>query len=614
MTVLTQLDQIWQALKWRQDALTAGSLVQLAAQYRTSALRGVTVIGVTGSCGKTMTKELIFTVLAARDQGFRSEQNSNTINQISRAMLKVRPWYDFYVQEIAIGGHVPIQGITDMVKPEIGVVTNIGSDHLSKFGSLEAIALEKAKMLSALPRQGIAVLNGDDDHVLSMQSHCHCRIVTYGLSPDATVRALDVRSVWPHRLSFTVAYDGQSAEVETQLVGEHWAHSVLAAIAVGVASDIALDTAAEAVQSIEPFEGRMFPLEHPDGATFVRDDFKAPLWTVAPALEFLRTAQAKRKILVLGTLSDYRGDSTNKYVDVANDALEIADYVFFVGPRSTSGLRAKRDPNDDRIRAYAESEALATFMKSFVQPGDLVLLKGRNRLDHLADLVDACMAAPLNPPTGTTNGVNGAKSPCARERAPEVEPQDPSQDEPRQQALAVAGIGNVGESFQETRHNVGQRVLDLLVEPMGAKWIQLDRAMVAQGQWEGETVYLIKTLTNVNHTGEALLGVVDHLRLEPTRCLLVHDETDLPVGATKKRLKGGAGGHKGISSILEAFQSTALPRLKIGIGKPESKDELKDFVLGAFSATEKPLIDSACAKAAEQILDSVALRARQKSR
>lgn len=607
------LVKISQGLRWRKEAIKARLIVELAAAYRYLALRHVSFIGVTGSCGKSTAKELIFAVLETRSKVFKSAGNENTLNQISQVILRVRPSHAFHIQEIGIGGDHPIERSVDLVKPEIGVVTNIGSDHISQFGSKEAIANEKAKMLSALPTHGTAVLNADDAHVVSMKRYCDCRVITFGLSSDAMLRADEVRSNWPDCLTFTVSYDGQSAVVRSQLLGEHWVHVVLAAIAVGLASGISLAEAAEAVQSVPAFEGRMSPVEHPDGVTFIRDDIKAPLWTVRPGLEFLRNAEAKRKILVLGTLSDYRGRSRPKYVGVAKDALEIADYVFFVGPRSMSGLGVKRGTNDERIRAYSEAEPLAVFLKSFLRAGDLVLLKGTNRLDHLLDIVEACVKAPLEPHCSLESEENSAPIVNGSTEPYGAQPFKTTCGHAPGSALAIVGIGNVGEKFQATRHNIGQRVLDLLVDSLGGEWSKQDQALLARIEWKGETVYLIKTLTNVNHTGEALQKIVDQACLRPTECMLIYDDTSFAVGATKTRRKGGDGGHKGVLSILEAFQTTEFPRIKIGIGKPERVGEMMEHFLGEFTATERPLIDQACAEAAEKALEWVAKSPRQRS-
>jgi UDP-N-acetylmuramyl pentapeptide synthase len=199
------------------------------------------------------------------------------------------------------------------------------------FGSREAIAAEKGKLIAALPPNGTAILNADDPLVLAMQSRCQGRILTYGLSPDAMLRGENIRDDWPNRLSLTVRHGDEAVRVQTQLCGAHLVPNVLAAMAVGRAMGVSLPSAAAALEGVAPVPDRMCPIESPDGVTFIRDDVKAPVWTIPAALDFLRHAMAKRKILILGTLSDYQGGAPSSiYAGVARQAVAVADYVFFV--------------------------------------------------------------------------------------------------------------------------------------------------------------------------------------------------------------------------------------------------------------------------------------------
>ncbi len=275
------------------------------------------------------------------------------------------------------------------LKPQIGVVTNVGMDHYSVFGSVDAIAAEKGKLVSALPVNGTAVLNADDARVLAMQSRCAGRVVTYGLSPTAVLRADDVRADWPNRLSFTALYEDQSIRVETQLCGAFWTPSVLAAMAVGQIMGVPLAASADAIRKVPPVEGRMCPVTTADGVTFISDCWKAPQWTIPASLEFMGQAAAKRKIVVIGTISDYPGKAAAKHPRVARQAMEAADFVLFVGAYASKCLTARRHPHDQTLQAFVTVRQLSRFLRDFLQPGDLVLLKGSLKADHLEQLVAA---------------------------------------------------------------------------------------------------------------------------------------------------------------------------------------------------------------------------------
>ena len=201
-------------------------------------------------------------------------------------------------------------------------------------------------------------------------------MITYGFSKEAALHTQDISSNWPNRLSFTAINRGQSIKIETQLCGAHWVHSVLAAMAVGEAMGIPLSDAAEAIRNVPPFPGRMSPVTTPDGVTFIRDDCKAPLWTVPASLEFMRNATAKRKIVVVGTLSDYHGNPSRMLprgpASVGGSRCCLLCYT----PQASMFSSGGRHPSDEALLAYANSDQLLEFLRGFLREGDLVLLKG----------------------------------------------------------------------------------------------------------------------------------------------------------------------------------------------------------------------------------------------
>jgi UDP-N-acetylmuramyl pentapeptide synthase len=356
-----------------------------AARHRRR-LSGVTFVGITGSCGKTTTKELVAAVLARHGRVMRTPGNHNAGQWVARTVLGARPHHDYCVQEIGAGGPGSLDAPIAVVRPRVAVVTNIGDDHRSAFRNLETTAAEKRKLVAAVPGDGIAVLNADDPRVLAMAGACRGRVVTYGLGEGAAVRGERVVSEWPGRLSFVVRHGSASAMVATRFNGAHWVHACLAAIAVGLALGVSLADAVAAVATVEPWVGRLSEVEV-DGVVFVRDECKAPLWTVTAALEFLRTAHAPRRIAVFGTLSDYRGRASAVYAGVARQALDVADEVIFVGAQAARCEGARAHPRGSALRVFATAREASEHLARSLRPGDLVLLKGSNRADHLVRLV-----------------------------------------------------------------------------------------------------------------------------------------------------------------------------------------------------------------------------------
>ena len=364
-------------------------VVPLAKTYRITlgAFGTLCCIGVTGSCGKTMTKELIAAILSTQARGRKSNRLYNGPRFVVQTIFTILPWHRFCVHELGTQRPGMIAESVELFRPHIGVVTHIGYDHYTTYRSKETIAAEKGTLVESLPVEGIAVLNADDPYVLAMRARTRARLVTYGLSAEAMVRGEAVTSAWPDRLSLTVGYEGKKVRIHTQLLGEHWASSVLAAVATGLARGVPLAECAQAVEQVAPVEGRLSPSETPDGITFVRDDWKAPLWTVPASLRFMQTARAPRRVVIIGTMSDYPGDASRKYRAVARQALEVAEKVIFVGNYAPSVLRVRSHPTDDRLLAFKTLYELNLFLCDYLTAGDLVLLKGSGGADHLQRLV-----------------------------------------------------------------------------------------------------------------------------------------------------------------------------------------------------------------------------------
>lgn len=173
-------------------------------------------------------------------------------------------------------------------------------------------------------------------------------------------------------------------------------------------------------------------------------------------------------------------------------------------------------------------------------------------------------------------------------------------------AQAIVGLGNPGPEYRNTRHNVGQRVVDALAHRIHARFERDSGHAVAPGRWHGEPLYLIKPGSFMNVTGPPVARLARKLGLGPADLVIVFDDIDLPLGKVRVRLKGSAGGHNGVRSLIEAFGTDALRRVKIGVGRPsrpgEDRDRVSDHVLSPFFPEEHDAIQAACDEAAEETL------------
>jgi UDP-N-acetylmuramoyl-tripeptide--D-alanyl-D-alanine ligase len=356
-----------------------------AARTHRGWLSDVAFIGITGSAGKTTTKELVAAVLSTRSRGTQTPGGANSPAAIASTVLRTRRRDSFCVVEIAAGFPGDVARVARVVRPEVAAVTRIGSDHYKTFRSLEATAAEKRRLLEHVVAGGTAVLNADDPHVLAMREGFPEGVLTFGCSPDVDLRALDVRAAWPERLSFTLHHREQSLPVRTLLCGKHWVPSVLAALGVTLALGVPLEQSVPALADVPPLPSRMSPIFR-QGVTFILDDVKAPRWALGSAFAFLAEARAERKVAVLGTISDYPGASSQVYARTAEQAAAVADEVVFVGPNSRHALKA-RGHGERGLSAWATLPEAKRYLEATLRAGDLVLVKGSQKADGLASLI-----------------------------------------------------------------------------------------------------------------------------------------------------------------------------------------------------------------------------------
>ncbi len=616
--------RIREALSWRMrmvlgEALVDRTMIKLARRWR-PLLKKPVFIGIAGSAGKTTTKELLLGILSHKRQGVGNPGTFNMLQHVAQTILRVRRTHDFCVAELHEGTPGEMAQQLSLLQPDVGIVTIIGNDHLAAFDSIAALSAEMGELIARLPVTGTAVLNADDARVLAMASHCKGNIITYGLSPSADLCAEDISSTWPDRLQMTLVRGSERVNVRTQVCGTHWLPSVLGAIGGGLATGMTLAECAEGIASITPFDGRMQPVQTPVEVTFIRDDFKAPLWTVDACFKFMQEARAKRKIIVIGTLSDH-GTGTGaskKYAEVAQRAQQVADFTVFVGPWASSVLKTRLPGREDALRAFSHVRDAADYVNLITREGDLVLLKGTNKQDHLLRIIltrseniacwrddcqlhRMCNFCPDRPkPSGLAalqpkTNIFDTAAPFA---LPGLRPIEADEQ-------VIVGLGNPEARYSGTPHNVGHEVVDRFAASLGLTWEVTPEAWIARGSSPGKMICLVKIRLAMNLTGAGLKRLSESLAFDPKQCILVFDDLDLPLGVVKTRLKGSAGGHRGIASVLEAFQTDAFRRVKIGVGHASAKLDRVKYVLTAFDEESRAAIDQAILTVEDRLLEMI---------
>lgn len=596
-------------LGWRLRALIGDSrldrwICRIALGWRT-ALNKTSFIAVGGSAGKTTTKNLLLAVLAQDNFVIGTRLSLNATPEVAKVVLRTRAWHRFCVVELGESGPGTLDPMLELIHPAMAVVTNIGDDHLSEFGTREAAASEIVKIVRALALSGLAILNADDPLVDAMANECSGKVIRFGRSPHADVRAEVVEASLDAPLRFLVSYQGQECWVSTRLCGEQMLAPALAAIAVGLACGTNLKTCADLLEGVPPTDGRMQLLEI-GGATYLRDDFKAPLWTIYPLLEQLRNLRGRRKIFVIGTLSDCT-HKQSMYRQLAREALKAADEVIIVGKMGDAALSEVHSTEaSGRLKIFHSVHDVHSVLKSSLHRGDFVVIKGTNKVDHLVRLTLAAEREILcwrddcgrDMFCDQCSHLDKAASLPAKYSVmlggPEIEtlPRLGADD------IVIIGIGNPEEKFRLTPHNVGQLVLDRFLEDHRGLWQEYARTSLAPLRPERvgtskNTVWLMKLKCPVNLSGAILSDLAAKMGFAAEQCILVFDDLAIPLGTVKVKLNGSSGGHRGVASILEAFQSDRFRRVKIGIAPAEKKVDTRAYVLQPFTKEAMELLNPA---------------------
>ncbi len=170
----------------------------------------------------------------------------------------------------------------------------------------------------------------------------------------------------------------------------------------------------------------------------------------------------------------------------------------------------------------------------------------------------------------------------------------------------IVGLGNPGKEYEKTRHNVGWWVVDRVAKELGVE-LKREKFNALYGQYSSPKgkVFLIKPLTYMNKSGEAVGSFARFFKIHPSEVLVIYDDLDLPLGSVRLRLKGSSGGHRGVESVISSLGTKEFPRIRIGIGRPQRKEEVVDFVLSPFKGEELPLIERATEKAAECVIEVI---------
>jgi len=356
--------------------------------------RGLRIVGVTGSAGKTGAKEMLAHVLAGGLRVFKSPKNYNGYFGLPIALGYLGPDVDVAVLEMGIDRFGEMALMAGIAPPEVAVVTVVAPAHLAIFGSIEAIAREKGELVAALPASGLAVLNADDPRVAAMAGRTQARAVFYGAAATADYRMEDLR-LTRGGTEFTLIAGDRRIPARLPWLGVHYARTALAAVTVAEHFGMDLDAAVQRLASLPPNPGRLNPIPGRAGSLILDDSYNASPDAVLAGFAVLAELEATRRVAVLGDMAELGEGSDAAHRAVGRRAAEVVDMLVTRGKSAAliaEGARAAGlDPAQVAV-TYTAQDAIAAALPH-LDAGAIALVKG-SAVARMEQVVAGLMAEP----------------------------------------------------------------------------------------------------------------------------------------------------------------------------------------------------------------------------
>ena len=341
------------------------------------------VIGITGSVGKTTTKEVVAHVLESRYRVLSSTSSFNNEIGLPLTLLQLTDEHEYLVQEM--GMYVPgdIKFLADMAQPHIGIITNVEPVHAERAGNIENIALGKRELVEALPADGVAILNYDDRRVRAMTEHSQARVFFYGFSSKADLWVDEVESLGLAGIRLRMHHGDEQLYIKVPLLGRHSAHTVLRATAAGLVAGLDWQAIVEGLRT-PATQLRLVAVPGPNNSLILDDTYNASPPSVLAALNLMRDLQADegqpggRKIAVLGDMLELGDYAEAGHLKVGCRAASVVQELVAVGALARHIARGAElcGLTREHIHVVPDSEAAVAILCPLLQPNDVILVKG----------------------------------------------------------------------------------------------------------------------------------------------------------------------------------------------------------------------------------------------
>jgi UDP-N-acetylmuramoyl-tripeptide--D-alanyl-D-alanine ligase len=393
----------------RSDAIVPDGAAAVRVDDTTAALQRIgagvrrrlraKLVAITGSSGKTITKELTAAVARSRFETVASAASFNNEIGVPLTILSADEGTDVIVAEVGSRGIGHIASLMPILVPDVGVVINVGPAHVGMFGSLQNIAIAKGELVEGLDASGVAVLNADDEAVSAMRSRTAARVFTFGTTSAADVRAEDVRLTDQGTASFSLVSDDGRAGVTLRIPGEHVVSDALAAAAAGASLGVPIADAAAALSSAAGPAWRMQVIDAPEGWRVVNDGYNANPASTAAALKTLVVlGRGRRTWAVLGHMAELGDTSDAEHDRIGRLTVRLGvSRLIVVGSEARPLFEAARleGMTPEEATFVPDADAAVAMLRSSLEPGDVVLVKASRvvGLERVASAIAGAGAA-----------------------------------------------------------------------------------------------------------------------------------------------------------------------------------------------------------------------------
>ena len=335
----------------------------------------IPIVAITGSNGKTTTKDLTAGVLSSKYNVHKTNANFNNEIGLPFTLLQMQHNHDIAVVEMGMRGIGHIKDLTIIAEPNIGIVTNVGETHMELLGNVDNIAKAKSELVEAIPDNGLVILNADDEHVKKMSQRTKAKVIFFGIDNEADVRAFDIKYFDTNTL-FNYSYDGKIYKCKIPLVGKHNVYNALAAIAVGLQMELTQEEIQKGLDKLSLSAMRLAVMKVKE-YTFINDAYNASPMSMKAAIESLNTIAQKRKIAVLGDMLELGSIAVEAHRKIGDILAENKiDMVVTLGEYAKNIACQARIKGISEVYEAKDHDEIKSILRIKLQIGDTVLLKG----------------------------------------------------------------------------------------------------------------------------------------------------------------------------------------------------------------------------------------------